>query len=121
VILVDTPIWIDHLRSGHAALAGRLETGRVLAHPFISGEIALGYLRQRDIVLGALLRLPQAVVATEAEAVHYIDRHALSGRGIGYVDVHLLASVQLTADARFWTTDKRLHAVADTLGLAATP
>jgi predicted nucleic acid-binding protein len=70
------------------------------------------------VVLGALLRLPQTIVASEAETRYFIDRHTLFGRGIGYVDAHLLAAAQLTPDARFWTTDKRLHDVADALDLA---
>lgn len=118
MILVDTSVWIDHLRVGDNALAALLGAGTVLAHPFVIGELALGNLRQRDIVLNALSDLPQASVATDAEALHVIDRHALFGRGIGYVDAHLLAAVQLTAWTKLWTRDKRLHAVANQLGLA---
>jgi predicted nucleic acid-binding protein len=121
VILADTSIWVDHLRSGNLTLASLLEAGTVLTHPFVIGEIALGYLRQRNSVLDALLWLPQTVVATDAEIRHFIDRRAPYGRGIGYVDAHLLAAVQLTADARLWTADKRLHVVAETLGLAMAP
>jgi predicted nucleic acid-binding protein len=118
VILVDTSVWIDHLRTGNRQLAGFLEAGQVLAHPFVTGEIALGRLRQRDLVLNALLDLPQATVATDEEVRHFIDRHALFGAGIGYVDAHLLAALRLTATAALWTRDKRLHVVADRLGLA---
>jgi len=112
VILVDTSIWIDHLRAGDNALTHLLETGRVLAHPLVIGELALGHLRQRQQILDALHDLPQATVATNVEVLAFINRQQLAGLGIGYVDVHLLASVQLTPDARLWTRDKRLHAVA---------
>lgn len=113
MILVDTSIWIDHLRADDSALTRLLETGRVLAHPFVIGELALGHLHQRQPILDALHDLPQATVATDVEVLAFIDRQQLIGLGIGYVeDVHLLASVQLTPGAQLWTRDKRLHAVA---------
>ncbi|MGB9117709.1 type II toxin-antitoxin system VapC family toxin [Bradyrhizobium sp.] len=120
MILVDTSIWVDHLRVGDKALSSLLDAGMVLAHPFVIGELALGNLRQRGIVLSALSNLPHASVATDAEVLHFIDRHALFGRGIGYVDTHLLAAARLTAGAELWTNDKRLHGVAVQLGLAIT-
>ena len=119
MILVDSTIWIDHLRRGDAALADLLNRGRVLAHPFVIGELVLGSLHQRHVVLGALRDLPQATVATDGEVMGFIDRHALHGRGIGYVDVHLLAATQLSADARLWTRDRRLLDAAVKLGVAA--
>jgi len=120
VILADTSVWVDHLRASNKALAALLNTGMVLAHPFVIGELALGNLRQREIVLNALADLPHASVATDAEVLHFIERHAMFGRGIGYIDAHLLAAVQLTAGAELWTNDKRLHGVAVQLGLATT-
>jgi predicted nucleic acid-binding protein len=120
VILADTSVWVDHLRAGDEALATLLDGGMVLAHPFVIGELALGNLRQREVVLKALADLPHANVATDAEVLHFIEHHALSGRGIGYVDAHLLAAVTLTAGAKLWTKDKRLHGVAVQLGLAIT-
>jgi predicted nucleic acid-binding protein len=119
VILVDTSVWVDHMRGGDAALAGLLDAGQVLTHPFVIGELALGSLRQRDLVLGALQNLPQAIIAADREVLHFINRHALFGLGIGYIDAHLLASVRLTASAGLWTRDKRLSDVAERLGLAA--
>jgi predicted nucleic acid-binding protein len=119
VILVDTSVWVDHLRTGDKMLADVLEAGQVLAHPFVIGELALGSLRQRDLVLATLQDLPQAGVATDEEVLHFIRRHALFGSGIGYVDAHLLAAVRLTAAAVLWTRDQRLLAVAQQLGLAA--
>jgi predicted nucleic acid-binding protein len=121
VILVDTSIWVDHLRAGDTVLTGLLSTNMVLAHPFVVGELALGNLRQRKVILDALMDLPRASIATDAEVLHFIDRHALFGRGIGYVDAHLLAGVRLTTGAALWTRDKRLHGVAARLGLAFEP
>ncbi len=121
MILVDTSVWVDHLRANDHALVALLETGAVLAHPFVIGELALGRLRQRAIVLNALSDLPHASVATNMEVLHLVDRHALFGRGIGYIDAHLLAAVRLTAGAALWTKDKRLRGIAVELGLAMTP
>ncbi len=119
MILVDASVWIDHLRSNDERLTALLDGDEVLGHPFIMGELALGHLRQRDIVLRALRRLPQATVASDQEVLRLIDRQPLFGRGIGYVDAHLLAAVRLTADTRLWTRDRRLQTVAAELGLAA--
>jgi predicted nucleic acid-binding protein len=118
VILVDTSVWVDHLRAGNKMLGGLLEAGTVLIHPFVIGEIALGHLRQRETVLSALSDLPSAKVATDAEVLRFIDSHEFFGRGIGYVDVHLLAAVRLTEGTEFWTNDARLHGIALQLGLA---
>jgi predicted nucleic acid-binding protein len=119
VILVDTSVWVDHLRAGDKVLSALLDAGMVLVHPFIIGELALGNLRQRETVLNALSDLPHISVATDKEVLHFIDRHVLFGRAIGYVDAHLLASVQLTAGTELWTRDKKLDAMAGQLGLAA--
>lgn len=120
MILADTSVWIDHLRRGDGVLAGLLDAGTVLTHPFVIGELALGNLRQRETVLEALSDLPHASAATDAEILHFIDRHALFGRGIGYIDAHLLAAARLTQGAKLWTKDRRLHGVAVQLDLAAT-
>ena len=118
MILVDTSIWVDHLRAGNARLARLLEDGEVVSHPFVIGELALGNLRQRDTVLDALSELPQANVATDIEVLHLVREEALFGRGIGYVDVHLLASIRLSPGTLLWTRDRRLREVAAWLGLA---
>ena len=118
MILVDTSVWVDHLRDGTPALAAALEQGRVLTHPFVLGELACGNLKNRGEVLQLLGELPAAPMATDPEALDFIERRALMGRGIGYVDVHLLASVALAGTARLWTRDKRLAAVAADLKLA---
>jgi hypothetical protein len=115
MILVDTPIWIDHLRRGDSALARLLTSGQVLCHPAVLGEVALGSLANRAEILGLLANLPQAIVATRLEVMGFIDTHRLFGLGIGYVDVHLLASTALSVDAALWTRDKRLRAAAESL------
>lgn len=121
MILVDTSVWIDHLRSANATLVHLLEAHQVLCHPFVVGELACENLRQRGVVTDALGNLPRAPVATHAEALAYLERHALSGCGIGWVDLHLLASTALSGDGRLWTRDKRLAGVADKLLLRYSP
>ena len=121
MILADTSVWIDHLRAGDAALVSLLDAGRVLVHPFVIGEVALGTQRQRDGVLVALSDLPHAEVATDTEVLRLIEAHGLSGCGIGYVDAHLLASVRLSHGAVLWTRDKRLHTAGSRMGLVAAP
>jgi predicted nucleic acid-binding protein len=121
VILVDTSVWVDHLRTGDRVLGQLLDSGEVLGHRFVTGELALGNLRERDLVLSTLRELPQATVASDDEVLHFIDRQALFGLGIGYVDAHLLAAVRLTAGAKLWTRDRRFQAAATQLGLAMAP
>lgn len=118
MILVDTSVWIDHLRSGEPALATVLEGGRVLMHPFVRGELACGNLKNRAEVLQLLEDLPAAPTATDPEVLGLIERRALMGRGIGYIDAHLLASTALAGVGRLWTRDRRLAAVAVELELA---
>lgn len=118
MILVDTSVWIDHLRSGEPALVIALEGGQVLMHPFVLGELACGNLKNRGEVLRLLGDLPAAPTATEPEVLDFIERRALMGRGTGYIDVHMLASTVLAGDARLWTRDQRLAAAADELELA---
>ena len=117
MILVDTSVWIDHLRRGDAHLMATLLAGHVLIHPWVIGEIACGILRERGQMLDLLRSLPLSPVAIEDEVLFFIEQYALMGRGIGYVDIHLLASAQL-AGARLWTRDKRLVVVANELGVA---
>lgn len=116
MILVDTSVWVDHLRRGcDPQLVALLEGASVIVHPFILGEIACGNLADRKMVLELLQDLPAASVADADEVLAFIERHRLIGKGIGYVDVHLLAAVALTDGASLWTRDKRLRAVADSL------
>jgi predicted nucleic acid-binding protein len=95
-----------------------LDGGEVLGHPFVIGELALGNLRGRDAFLRDLRDLPRAAVVANEEVLHLIDRQALFGRGIGYVDAHLLAAARLTAGSKLWTSDRNLQAVAAELDLA---
>jgi predicted nucleic acid-binding protein len=118
VILVDTSIWVDHLRSGDDGLVDLLNASQVLMHPFVLGELACGNLRQRTEILSLLNDLPEIPVARDEEVLFYIERHELMGRGIGYIDAHLLAAVALEAGTRLWTRDKRLGKLAKTLGIA---
>ena len=117
MILVDTSVWIDHLRTGDAGLADLLDSGLALTHPLVIGELAMGNLRARDAVLALLQALPQAVVASDDEVLAHVARHRLFGIGIGYADAHLLASTQLTAGANLWTRDRRLREAASRLGI----
>lgn len=118
MILVDTSVWVDHLRSADAELADALERGAVVMHSFVVGELGCGNLNDRAAILELLQDLPTAVAANSDEVLGFIERHGLHGKGIGYVDVHLLASVALTDGSKLWTRDKRLRAVAQGLALA---
>lgn len=118
MILVDTSVWVDHLRAGDAALVAQLNGSRVLMHPFVLGELACGNLRSRGEVLALLKDLPRTPVASDEEVLYFIERNELMGLGIGYVDAHLLAAVVLGDSMQLWTRDKRLRAVAEGLNLA---
>ena len=119
MILVDTSVWIDHINASDSMLVSLLAEERVLAHPYVIGEISLGSLRNRAVVLGALLDLPGAPIATPEEIFYLIEGEQLFNRGIGYVDTALLASARLQSGLTIWTRDKRLKKVADQLGLGA--
>jgi predicted nucleic acid-binding protein len=119
MIVADTAIWVDYLNRGDPVLEHLLEGEEVLMHPFVRGEVALGNPPHREIVLADLDLLDQAIVADHDEVMQLIEHHRLFGSGIGYVDAHLLASTLLTEDARLWTREKRLAAVAARLGIAA--
>lgn len=121
MILVDTSVWVDHLRKGDAELRTLLEHGGVLSHPFVIGELALGNIPKRDVFLAAIGDLPKATMAEDDEVLRFISDHTLFGLGIGYVDVHLLAAVKLTAGASLWTRDKPLLRVAQKLRLSSNP
>lgn len=112
MILVDSSVWIDHLRRAIAPLVEALEAEGVMTHPFIIGELACGDIRNRHEVLHHLITLPSSVIATDDEVLHFIENHHLMGKGIGYIDAHLLASATLTPTATLWTRDKRLSAIA---------
>ena len=118
MILVDSSVWIDHLRSGNPMLTDLLNAEAVLCHPFVIGELALGSLPDRHDFLALLRDLPRAMEASNDEVQLLIEAEYLFGRGIGYVDAHLLASARLTAGSRLWARDRRLHENAMRLGIA---
>lgn len=118
MILADTSLWIEHLRRGHAGLAAALEREEVLVHPFVVGELACGNISNRAELLELLGRLPAAPRATDREVLHFIEHRRLMGKGLGYIDAHLLASTALVGTARLWTRDRSLADVAARLDLA---
>ena len=118
MILVDTSLWVEHLRRGLPRLATLLQEGQVLIHPWVIGERACGNLRHRSAVLNLLQGLPAATVASDAAVLLMIERDRLMGRGIGYVDAHLLASAKLSRCV-LWSQDRSLAALAQDQGLAA--
>ncbi len=117
MILADTSVWIAHFRKGSDDLKRALENGEVLCHPQVAGELACGNLRNRDNILEFLQALPGATIATEDEVLACIERNRLYGTGLGYTDVHLLASAMLTP-TRLWTLDGTLGREAKRLGVA---
>ncbi len=117
MIVVDTSVWVDHLRYGNADLTRLLNEGRVLCHPLVVAEIALGSLRSRAQVLGLLDDLPNAPIASTEEVRSLITSRRLFARGVGYVDVSLIASCLLLPGSRLWTGDKRLDVLADELNI----
>ncbi|HTJ57821.1 MAG TPA: PIN domain-containing protein [Devosiaceae bacterium] len=119
MILADTSIWVDHLRGRETPLIGLLATGQVMVHPFVVGEIALGHLPRRAETIDSLKLLPTSIVAQHEEVLEFLDRHALHGAGIGWVDAHLAASTRLTNRLQLWSRDRRLAGVARALDIAA--
>jgi predicted nucleic acid-binding protein len=118
MILVDTSIWIDHLRKGDVIMQQLLDDGKVLSHPLVFGELAMGNLHPREAILKMLLIFPIAALASNEEVLQLVSRHKFYGLGLGYIDAHLLAAVRLTAGATLWTRDKRLAQAAELLGIA---
>lgn len=114
MILVDTSVWVEHLRHGGTGLETLLLEGDVVTHPFILGELACGNLKNRQEVLLLLQELPVAVRAEDNEVTRFIEDHKLMGKGLGYIDIHLLMSAMLTR-VPLWTVDKRLHQAAASL------
>jgi predicted nucleic acid-binding protein len=109
VLLADTSVWIDHFRRGNATLVTSLNDGQVATHPFVIGELACGQLHARRKILSLLAGLPASSEVTHEEAMLFADTHHLYGRGLGWIDIHLLASVAISNIA-LWTLDRRLAA-----------
>ncbi|MGE0281144.1 MAG: type II toxin-antitoxin system VapC family toxin [Rhizobiaceae bacterium] len=120
IVIVDTSIWIEHLRASDPMLADMIRQRSVRLHPFVLAEIALGNPPNRSRLLTNLKGLRPAPVATEEEMLTLVESEAIFGKGLGFVDVHLLASARLEPGSSVWTRDKRLGAVARNLGLAMT-
>ncbi len=120
MVLVDTSVWVDHLRRGAVGLDLPLSGGQVLCHPYIIGELACGNLKNRSGILSLLQTLPAVRTAEEEEVLLFIERHRLMGKGLGYIDAHLLASCRLS-HVPLWTLDKRLDNAATALGFQYAP
>jgi predicted nucleic acid-binding protein len=117
MILADTSVWIDYFREGHPELGERLRRSDVVMHPFVVGELACGDFSNRQATLELLQQLRMVSVAEHDEVMNFIRARKLHGRGIRYVDAHLLAAAAIEG-CQLWTVDKRLHAVATSLGFA---
>jgi predicted nucleic acid-binding protein len=117
VILVDTSVWVEHLRSGNAELRELLEDGEVMCHLFVIGELACGSMRNRSQILELLKSLPSAPLAEHTEALHFLNKHRLFGHGLGWIDIHLLAAASL-AGTRLWTRDRALKTATEHLGIS---
>ena len=120
MILVDSSVWIDHFRRSSAELAALLTARVVMIHPFVVGELACGHLPKREAVLTALASLPMAPVLPHSEVLAFVERHRLMSRGIGWVDMHLLASTTVAGRVSLWSRDKRLSAAAAERSIAYT-
>ena len=114
MVLVDTSVWVSHFRDGNDELASLLNDGRVLCHPLIVGELACGNLKDRAVILSFLQLLPMSIEAEHDEVLSFIENNRLMGKGMGYVDVHLITSAVLTG-VSIWTLDKKLAQTADSL------
>jgi len=121
VILADTSVWVDYLRSGDPAMATSLNQGQIVMHPFVVAEIALGSLRNQRQRLEELEALLEVNVAQLSEVRHMVETHALYSMGIGLIDAHLLASCLMTPGTRLWTHDVVLQKTARTLGIRVHP
>lgn len=117
MILVDTSVWVQHLRQGNEQLKSLLNEEKVLCHPFVLGELACGSMKNREEILRLLESLPQARIAEHEEVLRFLDAEELYSRGLGWIDVHLLAST-LLSNATLWTFDKKLRTIASALGIS---
>ncbi len=116
MVLVDTSVWVSHLREGNTKFERLLNDGDVVCHPFIVGELACGNLKNRAEILSLLQALPMSIQAEHDEVIKFIENNQLMGKGLGYIDVHLLAAASLT-EVLIWTIDKKLDDVSQKMGL----
>lgn len=121
MILADSSVWIHHLRDKDELLVWLLDKKKLLIHPFVIGEIACGGVSDRRETLSMLSDISSALVASDSEVLHFIEQHQIMGRGIGYIDAHLLTAVSFTPSALLWTRDKRLEEAAKAMNLAYQP
>jgi predicted nucleic acid-binding protein len=117
MVLVDTSLWVEHLRQGHRGLASSLMKAEVVCHRFVIGELACGFIRNRKEVLSLLRSLPLAVEADHAEVMDFLERNQLMGKGLGLIDIHLMAAAFLSG-MPLWTLDTQLRREAFRLGIA---
>jgi len=120
MILIDTSVWIDHLRKPSTRLFTLIDSSQILVHPFVTGELAMGSLHGRGRFLNELDELPQMAILTSKDVIRFVGKHRLYGTGISYIDAHLLAAAHNAEDVQLWTNDKRLHAASARLNIAAT-
>ena len=116
MVLVDTSVWVVHLRNGNSGLKTLLHEGHVVCHPFTVGELACGNLKNRAEILSLLEALPMATHVEHEEVMKFIEDHTLIGKGLGYIDIHLIASAVLP-DIPLWTVDKKLNEISSKLGI----
>jgi predicted nucleic acid-binding protein len=116
MVLVDTSVWVSHLREGNVGLEKLLNDGKVVCHPFIVGELACGNLKNRHEILTYLRSLPLTILAEDEEVLKFIEDNQLMGKGLGYIDVHLIVSAVLT-DVPLWTFDKTLDKSSKKIGI----
>ena len=121
MILVDSSVWIEHFKRANAELSALLTARVVMSHPFVVGELACGHLPRREAVLSTISTLPCAPVLAHTEVLGFVERHSLMGKGIGWVDAHLLASTIVAGRVVLWSHDKRLAAAAALRGVAYVP
>ncbi|MCF6291156.1 MAG: type II toxin-antitoxin system VapC family toxin [Desulfobacterales bacterium] len=116
MILVDTSVWVNHLRAGEQHLEKLLFDGDVVCHSHIIGELACGNIKNCKEIISLLQSIPTSPQIEFQEYLYFVEKNKLYGKGIGFVDIHLLASAQL-GQIPLWTKDKRLKAAASELGL----
>ncbi len=119
MILLDTSVWVDHFDTVDDEVTGLLSSRRIVIHPYVIGELAMGNLRNRDATIEVLNELVMLMPMRHSLIMKFVKNQSLFGTGLQYVDAHLLGSVLTTAGCKIWTRDKRLHAVAERLGVAA--
>ncbi len=120
MVLVDTSVWVDYLRKGDESFSHLLNQGQVCMHPMIIGELACGNWQNRQQLLELWQNLPKAKEASHAEAMHVLEKRRLMGKGIGYVDLHLLSATLMSDNTQLWTRDRCLAQIAGSLGIAVS-